>query len=38
MSRQDNKKIAIITGGSKGIGRAVCVELAGSDRHLVINY
>ncbi|HHD64388.1 MAG TPA: 3-oxoacyl-ACP reductase FabG [Desulfobulbaceae bacterium] len=38
MSRQDNKKIAIITGGSKGIGRAICVELAGPDRHLVINY
>ena len=38
MNRQDRRKIAIVTGGSKGIGRAICVELAGPDRHLVINY
>lgn len=32
------KKTAIVTGGSKGIGREVCLELAKSDCYLVINY
>ncbi len=34
----NEKKIAIVTGASKGIGRAICVELAKSDCYLVINY
>jgi 3-oxoacyl-[acyl-carrier protein] reductase len=38
MNRQNNKEIAIITGGSKGIGRAICIELAAPGRHLIINY
>jgi 3-oxoacyl-[acyl-carrier protein] reductase len=32
------RKIAIVTGGSKGIGRAICVELARGGCYLVINY
>ncbi len=35
---EDRQKIAIVTGGSGGIGRAICVELARSGCHLVINY
>jgi len=35
---QDKRKIAIITGGSKGIGRAICVELARGGCYTVINY
>lgn len=35
---QDERKIAIVTGGSKGIGRAICVELARCGCYPVINY
>ncbi len=35
---ENSEKIAIVTGGSKGIGRAICVELAGHGCYLVINY
>ena len=31
-------KVAIITGGSRGIGRAVCLELAAGGANLMINY
>ncbi len=31
-------KTALVTGGSRGIGRAVCYELAKSDYHIIINY
>ena len=34
----DSPKTAIVTGGSRGIGRAVCVELARCGYQLVINY
>ena len=33
------KKYALVTGGSRGIGRAICVQLAkDSDYHILINY
>ena len=28
----------LVTGGSRGIGRAVCVRLASEGRHIIINY
>ena len=38
MTENNEKKIAIITGGSKGIGRAICLELAQHGYYTVINY
>lgn len=32
------KKYALVTGGSRGIGRAVCVKLANMGYHVIINY
>ena len=32
------KKIALVTGGSRGIGRAICVKLASMGMDLVFNY
>ena len=31
-------KYALVTGGSRGIGRAVCIELASKGYHVLINY
>jgi 3-oxoacyl-[acyl-carrier protein] reductase len=31
-------KCALITGGSRGIGRAICVQMASSGHHVLINY
>ena len=32
-------KFALVTGGSRGIGRAICVKLAeDSEYHILINY
>ena len=31
-------KYALVTGGSRGIGRAVCVKLAQMGYHILINY
>ena len=33
-----NRRTAIVTGASKGIGRAVCLELAARNYELIINY
>jgi len=38
MTTENGHKTAIVTGGSKGIGRAICVELARADCYTVINY
>ena len=32
------KKNALVTGGSRGIGRAICLKLAEMDYHIIINY
>ncbi len=37
MVERKERKVALVTGGSKGIGRAVCVELA-RDMYVVVNY
>jgi 3-oxoacyl-[acyl-carrier protein] reductase len=38
MSKQNNKPAAIVTGASRGIGRAIAIELAGLDFDIVINH
>jgi 3-oxoacyl-[acyl-carrier protein] reductase len=35
---QEKKQVAIVTGGSKGIGQAICIELASCGYEVVINY
>lgn len=32
------KKFALVTGGSRGIGKAICLKLAASGYHIIINY
>ncbi len=38
MTEECEKKVAIITGAAKGIGRAIALELAGKGYFVVINY
>lgn len=38
MTKIEDRPVAIVTGGSKGIGRAICVELGRSGYHTIINY
>jgi 3-oxoacyl-[acyl-carrier protein] reductase len=33
-----SNQIALVTGGSRGIGRAICLELAKSRAHVVVNF
>ncbi|UCF95311.1 MAG: SDR family NAD(P)-dependent oxidoreductase, partial [Desulfobacterales bacterium] len=35
---EKNKRIIWVTGGSRGIGRAICLALAQADTHVYFNY
>ena len=38
MKRKDNMKYALVTGGSRGLGKAICVKLAQMGLPVIINY
>ena len=38
MNTENTHQVAVVTGGSGGIGRAVCTELAKSGCYLIVNY
>ena len=38
MSEVVGKRAAVVTGGSRGIGRAICVALAKQGCNVVVNY
>lgn len=35
---KNNPRTVVVTGGSRGIGRAICLAFAGSDTHVFFNY
>ena len=38
MNEETIIRTAVVTGGSRGIGRSVCVQLARQGCHVVVNY
>ena len=38
MEARKHRPVALVTGGSKGIGRAICVELGRSGYDVAVNY
>lgn len=36
--QDDDKRTVVVTGGSRGIGRAICLSFAGPDTHIYFNY
>ncbi|MBN2080219.1 MAG: 3-oxoacyl-ACP reductase FabG [Spirochaetes bacterium] len=38
MEKQEGQRTAIVTGGSRGIGRAIAVGLAGDGYYVIVNY
>ena len=38
MNDAQGERVALVTGASKGIGQAICVELAKSGYRIVVNY
>ncbi|MFP4475015.1 MAG: 3-oxoacyl-ACP reductase FabG [Desulfatibacillaceae bacterium] len=37
-TQREGPRIALVTGGSRGIGRAVCLRLAQDGMHVIVNY
>ena len=38
MTKMENRKIALVTGASRGIGKAIAIELAKNNANIIINY